>query len=71
MNNWCDCGQYRKSIKRLDDCIELSMIHGLGYDGAFFKYCPWCGKELYDKDCQDDCEVCNLDNPTCDKCIGA
>jgi len=46
----CNCDDFKKNIKILNSCIENSMIHDLGYDGRFFKYCPWCGSKLYDDD---------------------
>ena len=44
----CDCKLYEQNIKEIDACIGLSTIHGFPYKGEYFRYCPWCGKELYE-----------------------
>ncbi len=42
----CDCENYIKSMKELDSAQAIAWVHGWRYNGEFFKYCPWCGKEL-------------------------
>jgi len=38
----CYCNDYAKQIQLVDAC----MAKGGGYEGKFFKYCPWCGLEI-------------------------
>lgn len=44
----CTCKDWQENIRKINDPIELNAIRSgtKGYDGVFFKYCPWCGKEL-------------------------
>lgn len=38
----CYCNDYAKNIR----LVDLAMVKGGGYQGKFFKYCPWCGFEI-------------------------
>lgn len=44
----CKCKDWVQNIRRINAPIEFEAIHthGPGYEGKFFVYCPWCGKEL-------------------------
>lgn len=45
----CECKQFDKNVKKINDIIIFASTHRIKYDGDIFKYCPWCGKELYYK----------------------
>lgn len=38
------CAEYKRSIKEIIGLCALGYAHGLGYEGASFKFCPWCGR---------------------------
>lgn len=43
----CSCEEWEANVSKLNTCISMSRIHGIGYDDADpFKYCPWCGTKL-------------------------
>lgn len=50
MEKICDCEDFEKNMKEINACCDISWNHGLGLseDFVIFKYCPWCGKELFD-----------------------
>jgi len=72
MSSLCDCEDYKKYIKMIDDCIVVSALHHvpLPDDYKSFEYCPWCGTDLIRN-----CESCKYDdgkgdlyNPSCIRC---
>jgi len=43
----CSCQEWKDNIDKVNAGFTMTFIHGgQGYEGAPFKYCPWCGKEL-------------------------
>lgn len=42
----CDCDKWADNILKLSSCMTLAHVHGMGYKGKPFNYCPWCGKNL-------------------------
>jgi len=72
MDRNCTCKDWEENWDSIKDIFIYSHIHGYKYDGKEFEYCPWCSKELYDKDMEDKCNNCDpIENPLCDKCLGA
>jgi len=46
MEKKCNCEDFKNNIGKVNNCFSISSIHDFKYDGKFFDYCPWCGKEL-------------------------
>jgi hypothetical protein len=46
----CTCNKFKENIEKIDGCISYAFIHGMIYEGTPFKYCPWCGKKLTEKE---------------------
>ncbi len=48
----CDCNSWKENIDKIDSPITLQAIRtsSSGYNGEQFHYCPWCGKELKEKE---------------------
>ena len=42
----CSCDGWKESMFQIDGALVLAAIHGVGYAGRKFKYCPWCGELL-------------------------
>lgn len=42
----CSCSDWEKNIQHLDSLLLLGMTHGREYQGATFRFCPWCGRLL-------------------------
>lgn len=48
----CDCTEWSENIRKLD--APFTYLHARnpqtykGYDGAAFRFCPWCAKPLTD-----------------------
>lgn len=46
----CTCEDWESNIKKINNMISMqaNMAWGNkdGWDGMFFKFCPWCGKKL-------------------------
>lgn len=41
----CNCEMWKENYPKLDTMVILGHSYGIVYDGVFFNYCPWCGKE--------------------------
>ena len=47
----CDCKDWKENIDKLNAGAMMQYIHGQkGYTGKTFIFCPWCSKELKEKD---------------------
>jgi transcriptional antiterminator Rof (Rho-off) len=46
----CDCKDYVESTAQINYALTLAWAHGFNYSAKSFKYCPWCGKELEEKE---------------------
>ena len=42
----CSCEDWKVSEPKLVSAHMLAWNHGIKYDGAVFRYCPWCGNKL-------------------------
>lgn len=42
----CDCPDWAELNKAISSLVTLAFIHGMKYNGPFFRYCPMCGKPL-------------------------
>ena len=49
----CDCKDWQESEPQIESAQILSSLHGGEYTGAYFKFCPWCGKILKEEDTDD------------------
>lgn len=38
------CTEWTRSARMIDSMCVLADSHGMGYRGAIFNYCPWCGR---------------------------
>lgn len=50
---YCGCEDWEPNIEKVNSlmCSAFNISHGLtGYNGKIFKYCPWCGKKLKNKE---------------------
>ena len=49
----CKCEDWQPNVDIINGYISFGTIHygfnPKGYDGKPFKYCPWCGKQLEEK----------------------
>lgn len=43
---YCNCDDWMECIPKIDGSITISWLHGFGYDGKPFNFCPWCGEKL-------------------------
>lgn len=43
------CDNFKKGMDEIDGCIIFcsNRVAAPEYSSPFFKYCPWCGKEIY------------------------
>jgi hypothetical protein len=46
MSKYCVCERWIRNKENLDTVFAVSYVHGFNYNGEFFDFCPWCGKEL-------------------------
>ena len=44
------CPGWERNQPKIDGIFSSAYIHGVKYDGDFFKFCPWCGKEIMWRD---------------------
>jgi len=42
----CICSDWENNIQHLESLLLLGMTHGREYQGASFRFCPWCGQSL-------------------------
>ena len=46
----CDCAEAQVNIPEIDRAILLAVLHGFEYNFAPFRFCPYCGKRIEDKE---------------------
>lgn len=46
---YCTCEDWEQNINKVDSIFLVSHIHGVDYDGEYFKCCPWCGNKLLEQ----------------------
>jgi hypothetical protein len=44
----CNCDYWKEGLRCVNSCISISDMHGFGYKGKIFDFCPWCGQKLED-----------------------
>lgn len=47
----CDCEDWKEGMSQIEAAQIFCAVHSAGpkYTAKPFKYCPWCGKERYQK----------------------
>ena len=43
----CTCDDWKDCAHQIFAAQELAWLNGWEYEGKVFKFCPWCGKELF------------------------
>jgi len=43
---YCICEEWRKTIEEMTGIFMNAFLHGVKFHGPYFRFCPWCGKEL-------------------------
>jgi hypothetical protein len=46
----CTCPDWEPNVNHINDALQMAAIHHSAYDLTSFKFCPWCGKKLIEKD---------------------
>jgi len=45
----CKCKEYEPGVAQIDSAIGLAINHGIEYTAPPWKYCPWCGGEIWEE----------------------
>ena len=49
MNRFCTCEYWEEGMAQISAALTLERLHGGQYTAKPFKYCPWCGEELFER----------------------
>jgi len=50
MTRLCYCPDWEENMPKVDNCILSAWNHNVPYTGEIYRYCPWCGAKLEERD---------------------